>query len=148
MFRVKEPWNQADLLLKPGTLNGLDSVRGQIEFLLIQRRDSLGFVDMMRGKYRSNDYEYIKQQLRGTTRGEQQRLLEVPFDTLWEQLWGAPQEGSHAYKNEKESSKAKLEQLRVGSPSLADLIKDTITLWDTPEWGFSKGAPRLSRIRV
>ena len=139
MFRVKEPWNQADLLLKPGTLNGLDTVRGQIEFLLIQRRDSLGFVDMMRGKYRSNDYEYIKQQLRGTTRGEQQRLLEVPFDTLWEQLWGAPQEGSHAYKNEKESSKTKLEQLRTGSPSLADLIKDTITVWDTPEWGFPKG---------
>ena len=139
MFRINGAWNQAEMLLKAGSLNGLDAVRNQTEFLLIQRRDSLGFVDMMRGKYRANDYEYIKQQIRGTTRDEQARLLNVSFDTLWEQLWGPPQEGTHAYKNEKESSRVKLEQLRTGSPSLAELIEEVNTVWPTPEWGFPKG---------
>jgi 8-oxo-dGTP pyrophosphatase MutT (NUDIX family) len=132
---VAGAWNQAEALLQGG-LTGLEGVRPQIEYLLIQRRDSIGFIEVMRGKYRLSDRDYIKQHLTGMTGEEREKLLTKPFDELWESLWGPPQEGSHAYRNEKEQAKQKLEALR---PLLAELIAECPTAWATPEWGFPKG---------
>ncbi len=113
-----------------------------VEFLLIQRRDSLGYIDIMRGKYRLGDTEYIMTQLRGMTSLEQEKLIHEPFDALWEGLWGPPVEGANSYRHEKEQSRAKLEALRGGcngTPPLAELLRAIGKGWDTPEWGFPKG---------
>ena len=135
LFRVKGEWNQAEALLQGGT-TGLEAVQPRIEYLLIQRRDSIGFIEIMRGKYRIADREYVKQHLTGMTGEEREKLRTTPFDELWESLWGPPQEGSHAYRNEKEQAKHKLEALR---PSLEELIAECPAAWPTPEWGFPKG---------
>lgn len=135
LFRVKGDWNQAAALLQGG-ITGLESVQSRLEYLMIQRRDSIGFIEIMRGKYRLTDTEYIKQHINAMTGKERENLLTMSFDELWEGLWGPPQEGSHAYKNEKEQAKQKLEALR---PSLEELIKECDIAWDTPEWGFPKG---------
>ncbi|NDB86016.1 MAG: NUDIX domain-containing protein, partial [Alphaproteobacteria bacterium] len=141
VFRIKGEWNQAlSLLTSESAITGLETVPScNIEFLLIQRRDSLGYIDIVRGKYKSGDYEYIKQQIRGMTATEQERILTIPFDILWEDLWGAPTEGSNHYRNEKELSRAKLEGLRSGSPTLEAIVKEVNQKWETPEWGFPKG---------
>jgi len=127
-------WNQPEDIL-----GGKETIQGPIQFLMIQRRDSIGFVDFMRGKYRVNDTEYIIKQIEGMTRKERDRLIHKPFDTLWDELWGLPQEGFHAYRAEKEQARQKLEQLRSSVPSLQELIMRTPLLYDTPEWGFPKG---------
>ena len=141
VFRVKGEWNQAkSLLTSESAITGLETVAASnIEYLLIQRRDSLGFIDIVRGKYKPGDYDYIQQQVRGMTVLEQQHILTLPFDTLWENLWGPPAEGSNHYRSEKELSRTKLEALRSGSPSLETIIKETAQKWETPEWGFPKG---------
>jgi 8-oxo-dGTP pyrophosphatase MutT (NUDIX family) len=142
MFRVKgadnTPWNQAEALVQPGqtSLTGLEGVQGNIEYLLILRKDSIGFIEIMRGKYRVTDHDYIKQHIAGMTGEEREKLLTHSFDALWEGLWGPPQEGTHAYKNEKEQARQKLEALR---PDLEKLIKECAPPWATPEWGFPKG---------
>jgi 8-oxo-dGTP pyrophosphatase MutT (NUDIX family) len=135
LFRIKGAWNQTAELLQGG-LTGLESVKHNIEYLLIQRRDSIGFIEIMRGKYRISDTEYIKQHINGMTEPERQSLLTRPFEELWEDLWGPPQEGSHAYKNEKEQAKQKLDALK---PNLEEIIKQCGPAWETPEWGFPKG---------
>lgn len=133
-------WNQAATLLQSETtINGLEGHLSNLEYLLIRRRDSLGFIDIMRSKYDINDIEYISQQVHGMTREEQQRLIEQPFDTLWEELWGPPTYGSNPYKHEKEQSRQKLEAIRKGTPSLAEIIAKVNYAWETPEWGFPKG---------
>lgn len=141
LFRVKGGWNQAAQLLESdNSLNGLEGLlQSKIEYLLIQRKDSLGFIDILRAKYNVGDIAYISQQLHGMTRGEQQKLLHEPFDSLWEQMWGPSPQGSNSYKHEKEQSRLKLEALRVGTPSLEEIIKNVNHTWDTPEWGFPKG---------
>ena len=139
LFRIRGGWNQAEALITSDTaITGLEAIpSSNIEFLLIQRRDSLGYIDILRGKYKLGDTEYIKQQIRGMTREEQEKLLTLPFDTLWEQLWGPPAEGTNPYRQEKETSKQKLEMLRAGDlPALIESCKQT---WATPEWGFPKG---------
>ncbi len=139
VFRIRDGWNPTPSVVD-GSINGMDATHWpKVDFLLIQRKDSLGFVDIMRGKYKSCDYSYIKTQLRGMTRDEQHRLLTLPFDTLWEQLWGPPADGSNPYRHEKEVSRQKLELLRTGTPSLAELIASVGSVWTTPEWGFPKG---------
>jgi 8-oxo-dGTP pyrophosphatase MutT (NUDIX family) len=148
LFRVNGDWNQAkEFLENPTSISGLESVMKQIEFLLIQRKDSLGFVELMRGKYRIEDISYIKTQLAGLTSTEREKILTQPFDELWQNLWGYdPDAPSHAYKNEKELARSKLEQLRSGFQTsdgkqitLELLLQDIPQQWITPEWGFPKG---------
>jgi hypothetical protein len=65
------------------SLTGFEPVYQNIEVLLIQRRDSLGYVDLLRGKYSIHDAEYIKKQLSGMTDAERTKLAERDFDDLW-----------------------------------------------------------------
>jgi 8-oxo-dGTP pyrophosphatase MutT (NUDIX family) len=140
LFRIKGGWNQVERLLdSETTLNGLESAQSNIEYLLIQRKDSLGFIDIIRAKYNVNDIPYISQQIRGMTRNEQEKLLNESFDTIWEQMWGPCIQGSNLYRHEKEQSRQKLELLRNGSPSLSEIVKTVNHSWETPEWGFPKG---------
>lgn len=134
-FRIEEhAWNQADALLA-GASTGLEG-GAKLQFLLIQRRDSIGFVELMRGKYKLSETEYILSLLKGMTAEERGRILTTPFEQLWEALWGKPVQGGHAYRHEKEQARQKLESLR---PSLAELIARAGPAWATPEWGFPKG---------
>ena len=133
-FRVNNDWNQVESILKGGT-----NIHLPIQYLMIQRKDSIGFVDFMRGKYRTNDYDYIIKQINGMTIKERERIMTLPFDVLWDGLWGLPQEGFHAYRVEREQARLKLEHLMTATPSLADIIRDTPVVYTTPEWGFPKG---------
>lgn len=149
LFRVRDGWNQAQALLQNTTsINGLDTIQSNIEYLLIQRRDSLGFVEIMRGKYKLQDVEYIKRQLLGTIQAEREKLLSMSFEDLWCGLWGiSPDQQGQSYKSEKEMSRVKLEALRTGyvheesheTISLKSLLDVLPCKWETPEWGFPKG---------
>ena len=149
LFRVKGEWNQAQAILQNSSyINGLDNIQSNIEYLLIRRRDSLGFVEIMRGKYRLQDVDYIRRQILGTTQSERERLLSMPFEELWCGLWGiTTEQQGHSYKSEKEMSRVKLESLREGylheetneQISLKNIIETVPCTWETPEWGFPKG---------
>ena len=141
LFRVVDEWNQVEKIVHSDTLwSGLEDIdKSKIQYLLIQRRDSLGYIDIMRGKYKTDDIKYISQQIHGMTRHEQEQLVNESFDTLWENLWGPPLDGSNPYKHEKDVSRTKLITLRTGNPSLAEIVKNVNSFWPTPEWGFPKG---------
>ena len=137
MFRIRA-WNQANALTH-GSPTGIDLAKDKIEFLFIQRRDSISYIEVMRGKYKLSDNDYIIQHLSGMTAIEREKLLREPFDHLWEELWGPPQDGTHAYRHEREQARQKLEALRTGTPSLEEMMARAGAPWNTPEWGFPKG---------
>ena len=147
IFRVNDlSWNQPSILVSPSSITGFENYYSKIEVLLIQRRDSLGYVEILRGKYKETDIEYIRKQIYGMTDAERQKLLTRPFDELWAELWGYDTKSSSHYRNDKEVSRSKLQLLRDGfevEPGqvfrLATLIEETTVHWDTPEWGFPKG---------
>jgi len=123
---------------------GLQNVEPQV--LMIQRKDSLGFMDILRGKYKINDPDYIRKQLRGTTKKERESLLNDDFDTIWQNLWGSDAESSQRYAHDRQISKQKLSDIRKGvetnkgeSYTLADLLRQEPVVYETPEWGFPKG---------
>jgi 8-oxo-dGTP pyrophosphatase MutT (NUDIX family) len=139
-------WNQPSILVSPNAITGFENYYPKIEVLLIQRRDSLGYVEMLRGKYKETDIEYIRKQIYGMTDTERQKLVSRPFDELWSELWGYDNKGASHYRNDKEISRQKMLSLRDGIElesgqrfSFQSLIDETTVHWDTPEWGFPKG---------
>lgn len=111
--------------------NGSDS----LQYLLIQRKDSLAFVEFIRGKYSPYDEEYIGRLLRGMTIKEQKQIMEYSFDELWNSVWG---ESSNvkSHKNDYESSEKKFALIK---DKLNDLVLNNKSKWEEPEWGFPKG---------
>lgn len=54
---------------------------------MIRRKDTLGFVDLMRGKYSASNHKYVLNMLEQMTDSEKKRLLSQTFDELWSDLW-------------------------------------------------------------
>jgi 8-oxo-dGTP pyrophosphatase MutT (NUDIX family) len=117
----------------------------QFRFLMIRRKDSLGYIEILRGKYDISDNEYVLVLLEQTSMEERTRLLTMSFETLWEKLWNGPV--SKPYRHEYEPAKAKFETLRA--TNLEILIQSARTTWTEPEWGFPKGrrGPGESELR-
>ena len=123
VIKVPPSYDQAKELLKnDNVISGYESCMKDLEFLMIQRKDSLGFIEIMRGKYKLQDIDYIKYHLLSITNDEQYKLLNNDFDTLWNNLWGIPKEQTANYKNDKEIAKQKFEGCTVTKkrPSTAE----------------------------
>ena len=115
-----------------------------LEFLLIQRRDSLGFIELMRGRYRVNDVEYMILHMKRITAVEREKYKTGPFEELWNGMWGL--DHSHLYRNEYETAKSKWETIHRGVTdsqgkawTVDDMIAESGEPEATPEWGFPKG---------
>ena len=108
----------------------------KLEYLMICRKDSLGYVDFMRGKYPLHSEFYIQNIIDEMTSDEKQDLLKHDFKTLWNNLWG--NFVGCQYRGEEKISSEKFQKMKLGG-SLLDLIDNSKTDWETPEWGFPKG---------
>ena len=107
-----------------------------LEWLLIRRRVSIGFIEIMRGKYEIRDLPGIQTLIDQSTLSERQMLLTRSFADLWRDLWNGP--ASRRYQAEFEQSKAKFELLRSRN-ILTACCEASNTMWTEPEWGFPKG---------
>lgn len=121
----------------------LDTVTNEILYLLIRRKDTLGFVDFMRGKYNVHDKRYIQNLVDVMTNEEKTRISTLDFDTLWKQLWG--EKVGIQYRGEEKKSREKFNKLNNGLLSkneiynIKSLVKESPSIWIEPEWGFPKG---------
>ena len=128
---------------KPIISSGIISFKyetNSFKFLMICRKDSLGFVDFMRGKYNINNTKHIINLINEMTVREKEMLLNNNFETLWKYLWG--DYIGNQYKNEEKSSRDKFNKLKNGilnDITLKILIEKSTTNWIEPEWGFPKG---------
>lgn len=145
MVRSRENCDPIQALAKyEGIITGMEMSQEPLEFLLIQRRDSIGFIEMMRGKYKINDIDYIKLHIAGMTQKEREKYKTGPFDKLWRDMWG--ENPQTQYRNEYEHAKQKWEDLMRGVKlhtgefvQYDELVEKAGAAPETPEWGFPKG---------
>jgi 8-oxo-dGTP pyrophosphatase MutT (NUDIX family) len=116
----------------------------QIKYLLVRRKDTLGYIDFLRGKYPLYDINYISNLIDIMTINEKEKLLNQSFDILWKDLWG--HNSLSKYKDEELNAKKKFdiltsEGLRYNDKKykLNELIELSKTKWEEPEWEFPKG---------
>ncbi len=124
-----------------GIITFRDSPKG-LQFLMIRRKDSFGYIDFIRGKYSPYNLKQLLNIIDEMSVTEKKRILEVPFDTLWVEMWG---EISIQFKSEENISKKKFELLHEGVTisdmiyTLKDIVEMSKTEWKETEWEFPKG---------
>jgi len=120
---------------------------GVPQYLMIRRRNTLGHIDFMRGKYSVFNKYYILNMLTQMTIDEKNLMRGGDFDALWESLWGKAAISAQ-YKNEESVSCEKYNALVNGILvkndyyTLNDLIDESDKkggMWEETEWGFPKG---------
>ena len=118
--------------------------------LMVQRKDSYCYIDIIRGKYNLNNIEYIQKLLSRITTNELQKLLNNDYDFLWNDLWYSNLDNRDKYTKSKSISKEynysknKFNKLKNGfivHNKLVNLqiISTNIKTYQTPEWEFPKG---------
>ena len=119
-------------------------IKEHIYYLMICRKDSLGFIEFLRGKYPLYNKDYILNLVNEMTEAEKKMLLEKEFSELWKYLWG--DFVGVQYRNEERHAREKFIQIKrgiqiydEGNYDLDSLISESKTNWQTPEWGFPKG---------
>jgi 8-oxo-dGTP pyrophosphatase MutT (NUDIX family) len=113
------------------------------KFLMIQRKDSLSFMEFIRGKYDIINLDYIKQLLLNMTISERNMIITCSFDEIWNYLW-FQNENSISNKNNKEfyESKTKFNTLN-DTNFLKNYILSIKSIFNEQEWGFPKGRRKI-----
>jgi 8-oxo-dGTP pyrophosphatase MutT (NUDIX family) len=127
------------------------------KYLLVQRKDSLSYVEFIRGKYSLENKNYILKLLTNMTDTERHRLATCPdFETLWKQLWQVKSCNSH-YKEYQESRQRfmtikKGYYLRNGESkyfiNLDICLQSTDAALKETEWGFPKGRRNVNESDI
>ena len=117
-----------------------DREKRKYQILLVQRKDTMGFVELIRGKYSSLESELKHKQLMTLfgeiTFEERESLSKYSFDELWDRLW--LNHNSNCYKNEYLNAKTKFEMLDLGW-----YLENTQSKYKETEWGIPKGRLNL-----
>jgi len=114
-----------------------------LQFLMIRRKDTFGYIDFIRGKYSLSNIQQIQNSINEMSVSEKRKILEEPFETLWKNMWG--ETTCSQYRNEEISSFKKFKLITNGiivddnKITLADLVNNSNTTWVETEWEFPKG---------
>ncbi len=128
-----------------------------IKYLMVQRKYSFSYVEIIRGKYDLDNIDYINNMIQYMTMEERKRILTLPFQQLWTELWYIT---NNEINREKEMniSNEKFNLLKNGliikrndinfEYSLQKIIKNAKYKYNFPEWGFPKGRRNLKEKNI
>ncbi len=128
-----------------------------IKYLMVQRKYSFSYVEIIRGKYDLDNIDYINNMIQYMTMEERKRILTLPFQQLWDELWYIT---NNEINREKEMniSNEKFNLLKNGliikrndinfEYSLQKIIKNAKYKYNFPEWGFPKGRRNLKEKNI
>lgn len=123
-----------------------DSESENIKIVMIERKDSIPYIEFLRGKYKSHtNVDYIRLLISRFSIQEKKRILLYDFDELWKQLWIHTETINPRVKREYTISKKNFELIKKGyeykgeTYSLQSLIDETTDVYNTNEWELPKG---------
>jgi 8-oxo-dGTP pyrophosphatase MutT (NUDIX family) len=119
-----------------------------IQYLMIRRKNSFGYIDFIRGKYTQNNVDHLKHIFEEMSLTERQGIQNNDFSSLWKSMWNVQDNNSlsTSFKNEELASQKKFENIKNGliasnnkTINLESLINNSTTNWEETEWEFPKG---------
>jgi len=131
--------------IAPTTLSDitiLGQVMPNIKFLLAQRRNSYGFIDFVRGKYKTDNIDGINTIFQNMTPDEINKVKTLTFDELWITMWNNDEERINSLKKEYTLSLNKYNELKENKDLDANLdfyLNNVKPHYNINEWGFPKG---------
>ena len=134
--QCKLPVTSYGIILFRSSLSGL-------QFLMLRRKDSFGYIDFMRGKYSPYNIDHIQNIINEMSIDEKEKILSESFDNLWKNMWGNI--SNLQYRSEESASNKKFDLIKSGiilddlKINLKDIIEKSNTKWKETEWEFPKG---------
>ncbi len=126
----------------------VSKVFSNLQFLMISRKHSLGYIEFIRGRYKPHKIDPTTYLFRQMTEEEIKKIdasqsMNDGFDYLWKDLWGDRASSEYLMK-EKIVAKEKydtLKYVRENGPeiSLDFIVKNVKPDYQIEEWGFPKG---------
>lgn len=113
-----------------------DNINDNIQFLMVQRKHSLGYIEFMRGRYAIDNIVSLTHLIEQMTPNEIHDISNNDFDYLWNNLWDLNNIKNKNHHKEYIQSKQKFYQIKLNNPEI--FIK-TKSLYSFNEWGFPKG---------
>ena len=114
-----------------------------IQYLMICRSNTFGYIDFMKGNYSLNNMEHIRVLINEMTVYEKERVLDSTFEDLYRRLTKTNKQNFNVRNDE---SKKKFECIRNGIitnegdfVNLQLLVDGSDTSWVNNEWEFPKG---------
>lgn len=151
---VKYPTSLNELLGKEHHIEyGMDDkralIRDELKFLIICRRNSIGYFEFLRGKYSFDNIDYLVGLFDLMTVEEKELIKENEFKTLWNGLWNYQDRKQNS--SEVKQAEYKFNALKSGFfhkkrrdvTCLIDVLARSKSCWSEPEWGFPKGRRHL-----
>jgi 8-oxo-dGTP pyrophosphatase MutT (NUDIX family) len=119
-------------------------IDSEIHYLMIQRKNSLSFMEFIKGNYKSMDFSKINTLIQSMTTEEQSILNCDNFDIIWEKIWFQSNN-----KNTKEYIDAKTNFDILSQKNILKNILNTNTKSIAePEWGFPKGRKKQNETDI
>lgn len=126
---------------------------------MVQRKDSLCYVEFLRGKYDLSNKDYIIQLVSGMTSKERDMLRRCDFEALWNRLWCRDDGATKNFNKEYKTTRSKFETLRRGYQmrttegtliivNLEYILQNSLCEYDETEWGFPKGRRNINELDV
>ncbi len=115
-----------------------------LQFLMIRRKDSFGYIDFIRGKYSPYNIEQLQHTINEMSVIEKNQIINEPFNKLWAMMWGNTS-SENQFRSEESISVKKFELITNGvyinnvKYTLRDLVEKSDTAWTETEWEFPKG---------
>lgn len=123
-----------DILKNLPEENIINSKSTPIEYLIIQRKHSLGYIEFIRGRYDVNKDDTIIHLISQMSPTEINSLKIKSFKELWEEVWKKTSYNK-LYIKEMEDSMEKFNMLTERNFFKKELKNE----YSEPEWGFPKG---------
>lgn len=111
-------------------------INPNIQFLMVQRKNSLGYLEFIRGRYNTDNIFTLTHLLEQMTPQELNDINTKDFDILWNDLWDSNNIRNKNHHKEYLTSKQKFYQLKL---SYGHVLSNTKPLFNFNEWGFPKG---------
>ena len=111
--------------------------------LMIQRKDSLCYIDLIRGKYDINNKIYLQTLVNKCSNEEKQNLLNKEFVLLWKDLWLLPED--YTMTDDYLRSYKKFNDIKNDNVyNFKYFIENSDTNYECSEWEFPKGRRNMN----
>jgi len=131
---------------KPIMSYGIILFNNDNKIILIERRNSLSYIEFLRGKYNHHlNMDYIKYLINHFTNYEKEYIINNEFDKLWNDLWINTETINNKIKREYNHGKILFNKLKDGfiinkqHINLEILIKESKLKYKYNEWEIPKG---------
>lgn len=130
-------------------------------YLMVQRKDSMSYVEFLRGKYQLENRSYILKLFSNMTKEEHHRIMMTlngggTFEKLWKDLWQV--QDCRNFEKEYMEARDKFEVLQKGYYlkynnttiffDLGYILSEAPAAHETTEWGFPKGRRNINEDDV